>query len=249
MKNCNIILARKKSDKSLGLEIITNLLKKRIKSKINWKDNELTEALQEILKRTTTFGSLAKQKGSYLLVDWLQTKHRRVRSLFIISESGSRIPITKNKFSKCYENKSSAKVISRSAIIEALRSLIQPQINEFRTIFKKELVQLSVKGDYDKLNKKLQCPISKKRLNNKNHVDHHPISFMELADNWLESVGFMAYTDLPFKKTRGSGLIFKDTELENSWIEYHRREAQLRMTSASGNLKKNSEGYRSKFKT
>ena len=241
------ILSRGKSDKTLGLEIITSLLKKRKGKRIDWEEYIESQALRTILESTKTYNTLAKQNGSYLLVDDLQVKHRIIRCLFIISSNGSRIPLTKNKFSKAFEKKKSASSISRSAIISALRDLIQPQINEFRINFKKELIKLSAGGDYNKLNKKLQCPITGKRLNNKNHIDHHPISFIELADNWLESVGFKAYTDLPVRKTK-SGIVFKDQILEKSWIDYHNQKAQLRMTSAKGNLKKNSEGYRSKFK-
>lgn len=111
-------------------------------------------------------------------------------------------------------------------IQSAFRSAIRQQIYDFKiNAFKNNPI--------------LFCPITEKEVSLKNcHVDHEEPTFKELLENFVE------VKDIDLNKLEIGG-INKDNSMNNfivdykirrDWEEYHKRNAQLRITSKKGNL-------------
>jgi hypothetical protein len=71
------------------------------------------------------------------------------------------------------------------------------------------------------------------------HVDHQtPVTFMRLVDDWLSAAG-LEIGDVPIDHVGDLRSVdtFADVRQANSWREYHRQYAVLRLVSAEGNLR------------
>ena len=87
----------------------------------------------------------------------------------------------------------------------------------------------------------MRCPISHDFLDaTKFHIDHK-YPFKNLVEEWareervdLENIDVYC---------RGTKCYFKDTNLAESWFDYHQINAQLQALSAKENLKKGSRYY------
>lgn len=115
--------------------------------------------------------------------------------------------------------------------LAAMRQIISPQISEFRKSVNRQL----------KRGKSLTCPVSKEFIScGEWHVDHvYP--FKNLAEEWarLEKI------DLERIEVycRGTKCYFKNTELAESWWDFHQVNARLQALSAKANLAKGSKYY------
>ena len=106
-----------------------------------------------------------------------------------------------------------------------MRSLIEPQIMEFRD-------GAFATGTFS-------CPITGELITKHNaHIDHAaPDTFQSLADRWLASSGVteddIELTFSPYFQARTD---FTDQSLAANWVEYHRQHCRLRAVSLTANL-------------
>ncbi|WPJ95245.1 DCL family protein [Coraliomargarita algicola] len=110
--------------------------------------------------------------------------------------------------------------VHHSNLMDACRGHIADQISAFR------ISEFSA-------NTCLRCPINGELLTEGNSdVDHYPISFKELVFRWLNSI------DLGVQQVKVAGASqheIEDAKLRQSWIDFHRKQARLRLTSSTGN--------------
>jgi hypothetical protein len=161
---------------------------------------------------------------------------KQFKTLCLITQvSGYHLPITVGKLKQ--PNLLSPKSNKRQTVLAAMRLAIENQIELFRIETKVERAKSFKNGDYSVL----LCPLTKKRLTSRSHVDHI-IPFIRIADNWLESSGLTSYGDIKLVRGQLSGGILK------SWQDFHLVNAKLQLVSASANIKKGASGYTSRFK-
>lgn len=117
----------------------------------------------------------------------------------------------------------------REALI-AMRQIIEPQIKTFR---------LSVLRQIKK--KPLRCPVSHDLLEaTEFHIDHR-YAFKNLAEEWCRDMKVdLERVDV---YCRGTKCYMRDTDLAESWFDYHMINAQLQALSAKANLQKGSKYY------
>lgn len=112
----------------------------------------------------------------------------------------------------------------------AMRQIIDPQIKTFRASVNRQLKK-----------KPLKCSLSGEFINSGEfHIDHR-YPFKNLVEEWcrdervdLENVDVYC---------RGTKCYFKDTDLAESWFDYHMMNAQLQALSAKANLEKGAKYY------
>ena len=112
----------------------------------------------------------------------------------------------------------------KSNALAAARNEIVDQINSFRTL------------QFKKIN---TCPVTGEDLHKNCHVDHHPISFHTLFNDWMSSKG-INYHDIKVNKTKDGCIetFMVDALQRESWQLYHLTNAQLRLISKRANLEK-----------
>ncbi len=116
----------------------------------------------------------------------------------------------------------------RANVINAMRLAVQDQIDDFR-----DKHFTANEGRYI-------SEISGEYLHPTNtHVDHHPVEFTDIAHNWFNNQE-LNISDVVIKDATGSfsGFFMNDPEQKESWSNYHRNIAQLRIVSAKENLTK-----------
>ena len=112
----------------------------------------------------------------------------------------------------------------------AMRQIIDPQIKTFRASVNRQLKK-----------KPIKCSLSGEFINSGEfHIDHR-YPFKNLVEEWcrdervdLENVDVYC---------RGTKCYFKDTDLAESWFDYHMMNAQLQALSAKANLEKGAKYY------
>jgi hypothetical protein len=117
----------------------------------------------------------------------------------------------------------------RDALI-AMRQIIDPQIKTFRMSVNRQIKRRPMK-----------CPMSGDFLEATSfHIDHR-YPFKNLVEEWcrdekvdLERIDVYC---------RGTKCYFRNTELAESWFDYHALHAQLQALSAKSNLRKGSKYY------
>jgi hypothetical protein len=119
---------------------------------------------------------------------------------------------------------------NRKDALVAMRQIIEPQIKTYRTSVLRQLRR-----------KPLRCAMTGDFIEaSMFHIDHvYP--FKNLVEEWCRDMK----TDLERIDVycRGTKCYFKDTELAESWFDYHMMHARLQALSASANLKKGSRYY------
>jgi hypothetical protein len=117
----------------------------------------------------------------------------------------------------------------REALI-AMRQIIDPQIKTYR---------LSVNRQLKK--KPMKCPISGDFIEAAMfHIDHR-YPFKNLVEEWCRE----EHVDLERIDVhcRGTKCYFRNTDLAESWFDYHMMHAQLQVLSARANLEKGAKYY------
>jgi hypothetical protein len=112
----------------------------------------------------------------------------------------------------------------------AMRQIIEPQIKTFRMSVNRQLKK-----------KPIRCVESGEFINSGEfHIDHK-YPFKNLVKEWcrdervdLERIDVYC---------RGTKCYFKDTNLAESWFDYHMMHAQLQVLSAEANLQKGAKYY------
>ncbi len=163
---------------------------------------------------------------------------RRVKALHIITaHSGFALPVFASQLSQPKKAKSTKS--TRAEVIAAMREAIRYQIDEYRA----ELRELRASVDKNSLLYKelIICPLTRKRLIGACHVDHWGKPFIQIADEWLASLGFEAYSNIMLNRGR------LPNDILQSWQDYHKKHAKLQLVSKSANLKKGASGYISRF--
>jgi len=112
----------------------------------------------------------------------------------------------------------------------AMRQIIDPQIKTFR---------LSVNRQLKK--KPLKCAVSGEFINSGEfHIDHR-YPFKNLVEEWCREMKVdLERVDV---YCRGTKCYMRDTDLAESWFDYHMMNAQLQALSAKANLEKGSKYY------
>jgi hypothetical protein len=106
------------------------------------------------------------------------------------------------------------------------RRIVRPQIEAFRRRFWSEHPHGAV------------CPVLGIPMTPETaHVDHAPPPFEALVDRWLACERIDAdEIEFVYRRDYGEHTLFADPGLEQSWADYHRINARLRMVSARANL-------------
>jgi hypothetical protein len=112
-------------------------------------------------------------------------------------------------------------------VFKAMRTAVMDQIQQFRD------AQLRVGSD-------VRCPFHTEIIldDRNSHVDHKPPrTFYVLVHQWLASLGMtIADVKISESKDNQTSREMTDPAQLNSWREFHRSNAQLRLTSKLGNL-------------
>lgn len=198
----------------------------------NPKNKEELDELYRALEQTSSYRAMAKHRYPIKPVYYQFQGIKRPVKVLAFRVNEQCIPITKKKIREQLGSKGG--VDKRSKALAALRKEVKPQILEFRKQYRKQAqLGLIKNAEY--------CPISGRLLSSgMTHVDHI-IPFIKLADTWLLSyTDYTLFEELPLKGSR------LEPYLGLSWAKFHRRFAQLQLTSGSGNVKESSRGYKSK---
>lgn len=121
-------------------------------------------------------------------------------------------------------------VQNKREALMAMRQIIDPQI----VIFRKSVLRQIKK-------KPMRCPISHDFLEaTEFHIDHK-YPFKNLVEEWCRDMK----VDLENIEVycRGTKCYMKDTDLAESWFDYHQISAQLQALSAKANLQKGAKYY------
>ena len=128
-----------------------------------------------------------------------------------------------------------AKLNPRSRVYAALRHHVEEQINDW---------------SYQNPDCGV-CPITGEKLTNKTaQVDHYPIPFIQIVDSWLklQEHYFRDYDHISKRWIRYNSTLKRvqivEPSVRDGWREHHRKHAQYRYISASGNRKTSDRGYR-----
>lgn len=117
--------------------------------------------------------------------------------------------------------------------LSALRQIIEPQIKSYRTSVLRQL-----KGP---MADKVRCAVSGQCISAAEfHIDHK-YPFKNLVEEWCRDVKI----DLENVDTycKGTKCYLRDTQLAESWFDYHLMNANLQPLLAVENLKKGSKYY------
>ena len=121
-------------------------------------------------------------------------------------------------------------VQNKREALMAMRQIIDPQIKTFRQSVLRQLKK-----------KPLRCPVSHDFLEAAEfHIDHK-YPFKNLVQEWCRG----EHVDLENIDVycRGTKCYMRDTNLAESWFDFHMMNAQLQALSAKENLKKGSKYY------
>lgn len=124
-----------------------------------------------------------------------------------------------------------AAVCDKAKVLKALRQIVQPQIDMYR----KSVIRQLNSG----LRYKQRCAITKQTLNFGDfHIDHK-YPFKSLVEDWCSKYGFdLERLDVYCKGTK---CYLKNTEIAESFFDYHLLNAQLQPTTSKANLSKGSK--------
>jgi hypothetical protein len=194
--------------------------------------NEDREFLLGLLTRTSKYGGKAAQPDVKIMVRMVEIgRGRRVRMFSLEGDSltnpgkYSKIPVSKAKvLEELFPSKTKKDplVVKVGQVRQALRMAVDDQIKEFRNSVVYPTVCVETGG------------ILTKR--SRTHVDHYEIPFVQLVEDWLNSLDLYYSTLVLVGPPTAKRLL--DESLTKSWGEYHREFARLALVDASANMKK-----------
>lgn len=120
---------------------------------------------------------------------------------------------------------------SKAKVLQALRQVVQPQIDMYRKSVNRQLKS--------GLRYKVRCAITKETLNFGDfHIDHK-YPFKNIVEDWCCKYGF----DLERLEVycKGTKCYLKNTEVAESFFDYHLLHATLQPTTSKANLSKGSK--------
>ena len=121
-------------------------------------------------------------------------------------------------------------VQNKREALMAMRQIIEPQIKTFRQSVLRQIKK-----------KPLRCPVSHDFLEAAEfHIDHR-YPFKNLVQEWCRDM----HVDLENLQVycRGTKCYMRETDLAESWFDYHMMHAQLQALSAKANLEKGAKYY------
>lgn len=120
---------------------------------------------------------------------------------------------------------------NKAKVLVALRQIIQPQIDLYRRAITRQIKS--------GLRYKVRCAITKEVLNFGDfHIDHK-YPFKNIVEDWCKRYGFDLETIEVY--TKGCKCYLKNTEIAESFFDYHLLNAILQPTTAKANLSKGSK--------
>jgi hypothetical protein len=194
---------------------------------------EPKEFVLRCCRLTEKWSKLANDAETVVYLRNIPTAGGRKVKMLTLERSGTQQPVPKQKL---VDTLYPPKKISTSATIEekhynsvksSMRRAIAPQLKAFR-----DWVELPV-----------VCPLTGRKIRPGvvTDVDHVGMTFSEIADSFM-SEKCLKYSAVilcgpPTAKR------FKDNELWEEWIEYHRQKARYSLVCASANRSKGADGY------
>lgn len=177
----------------------------------------------ELCKQSKLYSKLANTDGCKVKIGTASFGGRFNKFVCLEAPGHELRPIIQSKLiDSLFPKKTAAS--SQARAIKAMRNLISGQISEYRQNYRKAC----------KLDARLLiCPLSGADMRYcKTHVDHiYPFSL--LVKDWAK----LNNVDLAKIELNRQGL-FKDDKLAESWLDYHKSQAKLQLTSQSANCSK-----------
>jgi hypothetical protein len=143
---------------------------------------------------------------------------RRSRSFYLIRTDGME---TDWSYLHCLSPAS-----HRTEVLEGMRTAIVDQVLRFK-------IGKFTSGEN-------RCEVTNVILNMEQaHADHHPTSFMDLANRWREGLE-LSWEDIPVNETVDNSVVTRlvDANQLSSWQDYHQKHASLRLVTSKVNLSK-----------
>jgi hypothetical protein len=125
----------------------------------------------------------------------------------------------------------------RAKVLAAFREEVQPQIAEYKSSVQIKRAEAWAKKDIKAYDELSSCSITGARLSSKTHVDHIGKPFIQIADEFITSLGLSAYNEIRLNKSTLS-----------AWSDWHKEHAEYALASAKANIKKGASNYKSKYK-
>lgn len=189
-----------------------------------------TAFLADVLGRIPRFAKiLAKGRVSFRVVQRV-FNGKRVKGVVLVTTNSKhevwagKQAVTDAVFPKSSPHDPSKE--NRKSVLRALRSIIEPQIKEYRKRFAgKSVIKSSLSG---------------KPIFGPYHVDHvYP--FIRLVEEWCRDGGYDLET-IPVK-CRGATCKLQSVEMAESWFDYHAFHAEFQVLDASENVSKGSRYF------
>lgn len=179
------------------------------------------------------FSKVANEEGTEVRVENWACGPRKVRMIVLRRQDGFKQPVPKNQLvDQLYPPRVTKRTpnLERkhvTAVRAAMRHGVDHQLRAYRK----------------KLEYPLECYVTGKMLRPgmRVDIDHLGKPFVQIADEWLESVG-LTYCEIPLCGPPNAKRI-KDDALWSSWQMWHQDHARLIPTSAAANRSKGASGY------
>ena len=202
------------------LEIVTSILKEnRAGSKLYFTENKEMRRLKHLLEKTDKWKH-AVSISHGIKIKYRVTRGRKYKSLNIMV-GDKLIPVTKKAIKELDQEKPN----KRALVIAAMREAITPFIQDIK---KEELDNLRA--------------FSEKRIISKNYHLDHITPFIKLACDFVQSLGYKSFEDVPGRMTYGQRFLIT-AAVEKQWYDYHAEKADLRLVTSQVNLKEGSKNY------
>ena len=207
------------------------LVAQKIGTRFSGKDHRF---LQQAAAHNGAWEKVMARGPNYYFKPVLKKFHgRKVRGIALISPNTSReIWIGKARvmdavFPKPQTPESIHKENKKLAL-QALRQIIEPQMSSFRRSIRRQIK--------NKNGPKIRCALTKESLDHGEfHIDH-AYPFKNIVEDWCRE----CRVDLESLEVacRGTKCYLKNTELAESFFDYHLMVAKLQPTTATANLRK-----------
>lgn len=186
--------------------------------------------VSDVLSRIPRFASVMK-RGRYALKVVQKTFNgKRVRGIVLVTPNSrfemwaGKQAVVKAMFPPA--NAPDPGKVNRKNVLKALRSIIEPQVQQYRSRFSgKSVIKSSVSG---------------KPIFGPYHVDHvYP--FIRLVEEWCRENGLDLET-MPVK-CYGAQCRLSSVDMAESWFDYHAFHAEFQILDASENVSKGSKYF------
>jgi hypothetical protein len=154
----------------------------------------------------------------------------------------SRVPITNSMVKRVLgknDQNDSENNQNREKVLQIMRLLVKPQIEEFRANWRKKVNDAKLSNDIIAFSELTKCPISSINLlrAKTTHVDHI-LPFSYLAKEFLSINKIDPFTA---KLIMGRSPRFADEQINKLWIDFHRERASLQVVEGSANIAKSNK--------